>query len=38
MGNGYWTSVPIEYIEEWKSIFRNNTEGAHLSENCPVCG
>lgn len=37
MNNRYWQSVPIECIEEWKSIFRNNTEGAHLSENCPVC-
>ena len=37
MNDGYWTSVPIECIKKWKSIFGNNTEGPNLSESCPVC-
>lgn len=37
MHNGYWESVPAEYREKWADIFLNNTEGANLSEDCPVC-
>lgn len=37
MNDGYWKSVPIEYIENWRTIFFNNKEGPNLSISCPVC-
>lgn len=37
MNDEYWKSVPIEYIEKWKSIFLSNREGYNLSVRCPVC-
>lgn len=37
MINGYWESIPTEYIREWRNIFADSREGADLSACCPVC-
>ena len=37
MNDGYWESVPDEYIEEWANIFLNSMEGPDLSACCPIC-
>ena len=37
MEGGYWKGVPIELIENWRSIFSKNKEGPNLSASCPVC-